>query len=169
MIKGILYTSNSGLTKKYAELLGEELKIPAYELREGKKHLKKGDEIIYLTWIMAGSLKKYNKANRRYKIKATCAVGMMSPTSEQNEPIKEKHNIKEGYFYLQGGFNKEEVKGIYKTMIKIMEKFLKPKLEEKENRTQDENDLLDMLSAKSDYVSKENLNDVIAYIKEIRG
>ena len=168
MIKGILYTSNTGLTKKYAGLLGEELKIPVYELVEGKKHLKKGDEIIYLTWIAAGSLKKYNKANRRYKIKATCAVGMMRPGSEQNQPIQEKHNIKEGYFYLLGGFNKDGIKGIYKIVINIMEKFLKPKLEEKENKTQDENDLLDMLSGKSDHVSKENLNDVIAYIKGIR-
>ncbi len=48
-MKAVIYTSNTGFTRKYAQLLSEQLHIPAYNagLGEKKKSLSKGDEIIY--------------------------------------------------------------------------------------------------------------------------
>ena len=51
MIKSIVYKSSTGHTKQYAEMLGESLKIPVYNLEEAKSSLKKNDEIIFLGWV----------------------------------------------------------------------------------------------------------------------
>ena len=72
MIKAIVYTSNAGHTKQYAQLLGGKISLPAYSVKEAKRALAKGDEIIYLGWLMAGKIKGYKKANRRFSIKALC-------------------------------------------------------------------------------------------------
>ena len=47
MIKAILYTTKTGTTEWYAKRLGEELKLPVLQLKEGEKELRQGTEIIY--------------------------------------------------------------------------------------------------------------------------
>ena len=114
MIKAIVYTSNTGFTKKYAEMLGIETGIPVYPLEEAKGNVKKQDEIIYMGWIMAGGIKNYEKARKSYNIKAVCCVGMSAPNKKQYKEIIEKHHIKEKLFYLQGGYDNKKLKGIIK-------------------------------------------------------
>ena len=46
--KFIVYTSNTGYTKKYAVLLGKKLRLPVYDLAEAKTKLAEGSPIIYL-------------------------------------------------------------------------------------------------------------------------
>lgn len=72
----IVYTSNTGFTEKYAKLLGGKLFLPVYSLEEAKGKLAAGAEIIYLGWLMAGTVKGYKPAVRRYRIRAVGAVGM---------------------------------------------------------------------------------------------
>ena len=55
----IVYTSNTGFTEKYAKLLGGKLFLPVYSLEEAKGKLAAGAEIIYLGWLMAGTVKGY--------------------------------------------------------------------------------------------------------------
>lgn len=75
-MKVIIYTTNTGSTERYAKLLSNQTGMPAYSLAEAKKKIRMGTEIIYLGWIMAGSIKGYADAAKRYKICAACAVGM---------------------------------------------------------------------------------------------
>lgn len=166
MVKSIVYTSNSGFTKKYAEMLGEELQIPVYEFKESKGKIQKDEEIIYMGWIMAGGIKYYEKASKKYKIKAVCSVGMSKPDEKQYRDLLEKYSMKEKLFYLQGGFNKAKLKGIYKFMMNSLEKVIRPKLEAKENKTPDEIEMLEMMNTGKDCVKKENLNEIIKWIKE---
>ena len=44
-MKAVIYTSNTGFTRKYAQMLSEQLSLPAYNagLGEDKKLLSKGD------------------------------------------------------------------------------------------------------------------------------
>lgn len=45
----IIYTSESGFTKKYAELLSQKLGLPAYELKAIRSApAKDGDDVVYL-------------------------------------------------------------------------------------------------------------------------
>lgn len=56
----IIYTTNTGSTERYAKLLSHETGLPAYSLTEAKKKVLAGAEIIYLGWMMAGSVKGYD-------------------------------------------------------------------------------------------------------------
>ena len=75
-MKAIIYTSNTGSTAEYAQLLGKELSFPVHSLQQAKNKVPAGSEIIYLGWIMAGGIKGYKEAAKLYKVRAVCGVGM---------------------------------------------------------------------------------------------
>ena len=75
-MKAIIYTSNTGSTAEYAQLLGNELNLPVHSLQQAKNKVPAGSEIIYLGWIMAGGIKGYKEAAKLYKVRAVCGVGM---------------------------------------------------------------------------------------------
>ena len=52
MINAIVYTSNAGHTKRYAELLAAKTGLPAYELKAAEAKLNKGAQIVYLGWLI---------------------------------------------------------------------------------------------------------------------
>ena len=76
MIKAILYTTNTGYTEQYARMLSERTGLMCFPLSDASGHVGKGEEIIYLGWIMGGSIKNYKKAAKKYKIKAVIGVGL---------------------------------------------------------------------------------------------
>lgn len=61
-MNAIIYTTNTGSTERYARLLAQKTGRPAYSLAEAKKWVFAGAEVIYLGWIMAGSVKGYAEA-----------------------------------------------------------------------------------------------------------
>ena len=69
-MNAIIYTTNTGSTARYAELLPCATGLPAYSLAEAKSAVSTGAEVIYLGWIMAGSIKGYAAAARRYRVRA---------------------------------------------------------------------------------------------------
>ena len=75
-MNAIIYTTNTGSAERYALLLAEQTGLPVYSLTEAKKTVSTGAEVIYLGWIMAGSVKGYAEAAKRYRVYAVCAVGM---------------------------------------------------------------------------------------------
>lgn len=62
-MKAIIYTSNTGFTRKYAQMLSEKLSLPAYNagLGEDKKSLSKSDDVIYMGWISANKIEGLKK------------------------------------------------------------------------------------------------------------
>lgn len=164
-MKAIVYTSNSGFTKKYAGLLSAKTALPVYNLKEAKDRLSKGDEIIYMGWLCAGGVEGYNKAVKSYSVKAVCAVGMGSPTEKVIAETKVRHHIENiKIFYLQGGFDINKLHGIYKFMMKMMAKTVAKKLEAKPNKTAEEADMLDMMQNGRDCVKEENLAPIIDWL-----
>ncbi len=165
-MKAIVYTSNTGSTKHYAELLGAETGLAVYSLPEAAGKLSSGAEVIYLGWLMAGSLKGYEKAAGRYSVKAVCAVGMVRPSEKVVAETVEKNRIKNAeVFYLQGGFDKEKLHGIYRLMMKTVANPIIKKLEAKADKTEEDAELLDMLKNGCDKVSAQNLSGVIAWYR----
>lgn len=63
IMDAIIYTTNTGSTERYARLLSHETGLPAYSAAEAGKYA--GAEIIYMGWIMAGSVKGYAAAARQ--------------------------------------------------------------------------------------------------------
>ena len=139
MIKAIVYTSNTGTTREYARLLSETITLPYYSFSEAQDKLKKQTEIIYLGWLMAGTIKGYKEAKKDYKICAVCGVGM-GRTGTQVEEITKKANISEEIpvFTLQGGFDLKKLTGAYKFAMNTMVKVSGKALQKKENKTEEE-------------------------------
>ncbi len=162
MIKAVVYTSNTGYTAEYAKLLSEGTGLALYALDEAAEKLPAGSEIIYLGWLMAGGVMGYRKAAGLFRIKAVCGVGM-GPTGSQLEEVKKTNSLPDGLplFTLQGGFDMNRLHGVYRFMMKIMKKALGGKLEKKQNRTADEDAMLDMLNNGASYVNAADLAPVI--------
>lgn len=160
-MEAIIYTSNTGTTKKYASLLGEQINLPVIEMKNSAK-VKSGADIIYLGWIMASGVKGYNDATKKWNVKAVCAVGM-GGTGTQEKEVRERNKIPSQVpiFTLQGGFNINKLHGIYKMMMKVMVKTAGKGLAEKTDRTPDEDRMYEMMMQGGDYVSEDNLAAVI--------
>ena len=167
MIKAIVYTSNTGTTKEYARLLSETITLPYYSLDEAEDKLKKQTEIIYLGWLVAGTIKGYKEANKKYNLRAVCGVGM-GRTGTQVEEITKKAKISEEIpvFTLQGGFDLNKLSGAYRFVMNAMVKVSGKALAKKEDKTDEEEEMLDMMLHGANKVSMDNLKDVLDWYKE---
>ena len=162
----IVFTSETGHAKKYAELLGERTGLPVYDLNTAIKEVPKEAEIIYLGWLMAGTVKGYQKARKHFTVKAVCGVGMSGGNS-QIADIRKANRIPDGspVFYLQGGFEMEKLHGIYKLMMQTMKKTVGKGLEGKADRTEEEDDMLNLLLHGGNKVSADNLSEIFNWYK----
>ena len=163
----IVYTSNTGYTAEYARLLGEKTGLPVYSLAEAEQKLAAGNRVIYLGWLMAGKVQGYKKAAKRYKVQAVCGVGM-GGTGSQLQEVRKANAIleKTPLFTLQGGFDIQKLSGVYKLMMTIMVKTAGKGLAEKQNRTPDEDVMLEMLTQGGSRVSADNLAEVLAWVEQ---
>lgn len=163
----IVYTSNTGYTAEYARLLGEKTGLPVYSLAEAEQKLAAGNRVIYLGWLMAGKVQGYKKAAKRYKVQAVCGVGM-GGTGSQLQEVRKANAIPEKtpLFTLQGGFDIQKLSGVYKLMMTIMVRTAGKGLAEKQNRTPDEDVMLEMLTQGGSRVSADNLAEVLAGVEQ---
>lgn len=161
-MNAIIYTTNTGSAERYALLLAEQTRLPVYSLTEAKKTVSTGAEVIYLGWIMAGAVKSYAEAAKRYRVRAVCAVGM-GQTGTQTDGVRKKAAIPAGVplFTLQGNFDVKKLHGIYRPMMELMVKTAGKVLVEKTDRTPEENDMLDMMLHGGERVKAENLRAVL--------
>lgn len=168
MISAIVYTSNTGYTAKYAQLLSKATGLPAYSLSQAEDKLSGGSEILYLGWLMASKVQGYKKAAAAYQVKAVCGVGM-GGTGTQLEEMRKGNALPDALpvFTLQGGFDMNKLHGIYKFMMKVMKAIQGRKLEKKSSRTEDENAVLDMLNNGASYVSEKNLSGVLGWYRSL--
>ncbi len=159
-MKAIVYTSHTGSTEQYARLLAQELERPVYSLAEAKKILPRGEEILYLGWIMASSIQGYKEAAGRYQIRAVCAIGMGQGESQAAE-VRRKNGLPDGcpLFSLQGNFDIHKLHGWHKLLMRVMTKALAGKA----SRSPDEDDMLDRMQHGSERVSPEQLQPVLKW------
>ena len=165
-IDAIVYTSNTGFTRQYAELLGKEIGLPVYDLSDAVKTLEQDASIIYLGWLMAGKVKGYAEAIKRFEVEAVCGVGMGS-TGSQLQDLRKSNNLpaKLPVFTLQGGFNMQKLRGVYKMMMTVMKKTAGKGLAGKKDRTPEEDDMLDLLLHGGSRVSADNLTAVLQWYR----
>ena len=161
-MEAIIYTSNTGSTASYAKMLAQELDMPVYSAEEAKREVPADSEIIYLGWIMAGSIKGYSQAAKKYRVRAVCAVGM-GQSGTQIEEIRLKSKISEDIpvFTLQGNFDLKKLRGMYRFMMNVMVKTAGKALADKPERTPEEDDMLNMLTDGRNRVQIENLKPVV--------
>lgn len=60
----IVYESNSGFTKQYAELIANKCNLKALSLKQAKKELKKNSDVFFLGWIFGSRIMGYKKRTK---------------------------------------------------------------------------------------------------------
>lgn len=167
-MKAVVYTTNTGSTERYAKMLGSRIDLPVYTLDDAKKVLERDTPIIYLGWLMAGSVKGYKEAEKYFCVRMVCAVGMGAAGTQLQE-VRNKNQISSStaVFTLQGGFEMAKLRGVYRLMMSLMVKTAGKALAEKADRTPEEDDMLDLMRNGGSRVSLENLSEPIRWYEEM--
>lgn len=163
----IIYTSNTGYTKEYAELLSKTICIPAVSIDEAKDYIHSGAEIIYMGWLMAGNIKGYKKAKKKYLIQAVVGVGIADPVFQRDFVIK-SNSIGDSMplFLLQGGFDMGRLKGFYRFMMKVASAKMQKGLLQKTDKSSGDEIALKLICNGGSAVKQENLSKIIEWYRQ---
>jgi menaquinone-dependent protoporphyrinogen IX oxidase len=171
----VVYKSLSGFTEKYAKWIAEDLQATCIELQHVRSNMIDENTII----VFGGSLhaigingykhlKKIIK-NCRYKELILFAVGA-SPKKVgiENELIaanfKTKEEKENHLFYLRGGFDYSKLDIWNKMLMTLLKIKIKSKTANK--RTGDESGMLASYEKPLDATRRENVNDIVLYIRQ---
>ena len=163
----IIYASNTGNTEKYAKILQEDLNIPAYPI-DNIPDVHKGGEVIYLGWIMGGTIVGYKKVSKLCDVKCVIGVGMSPESPEMAENFRKKIGAgpETAVFYVQGGYDMKKLKGINKLIMKVVEPKLLKRLEALPEAERLEHPTYKMIMGGYSVVSEEHLGEVLAWAVE---
>ena len=170
-MKAIVYTSQTGHTQRYAQMLAERTGVPAYSLKEAGKSLRRGEEIFYMGWLMAGTVKALQSAMDRYTIRGAAIVGV-SP--QGNGDLWTEARINGGYsdsggrlFYLQGGYAPEKLGFFYRMMMKPMAGSVVRQVQARgEAATDQERRMAEIFQHGGDFVREEALDEIVRWFRE---
>lgn len=157
MIKAIVYKSNTGYTKQYAEMLSKSLKVPIYNLEEAKLKLKKHDEIVFLGWVCATKIQGLSKI-KNYNVKCIGAVGVYPTEKNYIESLRKTNKVNAELFYLRGGLNYNKITGLKKKVLQFVRNMM-----EKENKVENQ-EIIKIFKEGANYVSYENLEPMLKYV-----
>ena len=171
----VIYTSQTGFTKKYANWLSERLKADIYELKDAKKKedafFNDYQAIVYGGWAMAGKTVKIDwffekaKAWKEKRLAVFCVGG-----SPNNNPDVEKmlENMltdeQKKYmkaFYCQGGFDYEKMN----TASRLAMKMFVSALKKKKDPTEDEKIMVKMISESYDISDRKFIEPIAEYLE----
>lgn len=164
----IVYRSNTGFTKEYAEMLGRAEKMKACPLSEAQGKVGPGESVFYMGPLMAGHISGIDQAVKKFAVKGVCGVGM-SPASPQVLEALSKANYTSGapIFYLQGGWAPKKVGWLKRRMVGMATKSMRASLQDKGGRrTPEEDRQLDFLIHGGSFVAFENLEAIRAWMKQ---
>lgn len=153
----VIYESNTGFTRRYAQLLAQKLGIPCHCLKDAKKQAAKGADVIYLGWVFANQICGYKKAKKRWNVRAVAACGMNPESEKYTEILTETNKPECPLFYLQGGIDPTALKGLKRKLIKMVCENLV-----RENKPENA-ELIKIMTEGGDFVSEENLAGLIAF------
>lgn len=165
MPTAIVYTSKTGFTRQYAQLLGKRLGLPVYSLEDALYGMDQGSPILYLGWIHASAIRDYRKAAKNFSVCAVCGVGLCD-TGTLTDQVRKVTAIPASIplFTLQGGFDRSKLKGLDKLMISMLVKGLSS---QKQRSEQDER-MLALLQTDGNYVSPDNLKEILDWYEGLK-
>ena len=162
----IVYSSTTGHTKQYSEMLAEELKISAYSIDQVPVNLS-DEDVIYLGWLLAGGIKGLSKVRSKYNVRCVIATGMTAESPEQEEFVRRKSQlpVSVGFFYLQAGYDFNKLQGIYKLMMKIKTKEILARYDGKSQAEKEADATYRMVTEGYSVISPEHLTRVVEWIQ----
>ncbi len=169
----VIYHSQTGFTKRYAEWIAEATGADCLELSDAKKKdLTAYEAIIFGGFACAGSISKLswfkNNINKwtDKKLIVFC-VGASPIENPEIEPalkqnFTESELKKVSIFYCPGGFNYEKMSAPSKLMMKMFIKALKAK----KDKTQEEQEMIKMISSSYDISDRKYIEPILECLKK---
>lgn len=169
----VIYNSQTGFTKRYAEWIAESAGAELMEFSQAKKKdFSDYDAIVFGGWAFAGTISKLSwfKSNipnwEGKKLIAFCVGG--SPIDNPEIEIafdnmfteSEKQKVK--VFYCPGGFNYEKMSIPAKLAMKMFLKALKSK----KDQTEEDKTMLKMISSSYDISDKKYIEPILQFLGE---
>ena len=170
----VIYSSKTGFTKKYAQWLAEELSADIFDVAKVTADMLEGyDTVIYGGGLYAIGISgiKYIKRNigkLKNKKVIVFATGLSTSRDDVIGAVK-NHNFTADeqkflrFFYLRGGFDYSKLNVFYKVIMTFLKWKLKMKREQE--LTPDERGMLTSYSRSVDFTRRENIKEIIAYVK----
>lgn len=160
-ISAIIYTSNTGFTRRYAQMLSRASAIPAYDLEAPASLPERGARVLFLGWMRAGGIVGLSKARKRWDVQAVCAVGMASEYPRE-KLADQNHTGAMPVFYLQGGYAPEKMRGVNKFMMGFMTK----QMTKNPPKDEAEAEIQKLFLQGGDFVSEAKLAPVLSWLRE---
>ncbi|MDE6747868.1 MAG: flavodoxin domain-containing protein [Lachnospiraceae bacterium] len=169
----VIYNSQTGFTKRYAQWIAESAGADCIELSAAKKKsMDEYEAIVFGGWACAGSISKLSwfKSNidkwADKKLIAFC-VGASPIENPEIEPLLKKNFTeselkKVSIFYCPGGFNYEKMHAPSRLMMKMFIKVLKAK----KNKTEMEEEMIKMISSSYDISDKKYIEPILECLKK---
>lgn len=165
-VQAIVYSSNTGFTAQYAAMLGRKTELPVYTLAEAAQKLQKGARIVYMSWLMAGTLVDYKKASKLFDVAAVCSVGLNATQAQADKTRKSSGvPVHVPLFPLQGGYDESKLTGMYRFMMKLVAKMLINQISAKSDKTAEDERMLETLRHGGSYVQAENLIGIADWLE----
>lgn len=158
----IVYKSYTGFSKRCAELISSGTGLPALEL---KAALKSDDRnIIYVASLRAERVAKLKKAFRKFNVKAVVSVGLTVGGEGFASHLKELNRVDAPFFYVQGGYNPNAVRGFSKLIMNGIAKSIAKSIKRGETLEPTDRAFYDILTNGLDALTKESVEAVNKYI-----
>ena len=165
----VIYNSQTGFTRRYAQWIAEAAGGVCLELSEAKRRdLSDCGAIVFGGWARAGGLAGLGWFKARMgqwegkKLIVFCVGGspMDSPDIEPalNRCFTEAERRKVDVFYCPGGFNYEKMPLASKLMMKLFIKTLKAR----KNQTEAEREMVKMISSSYDISDKKYIEPILS-------
>ncbi|MEZ3474538.1 MAG: flavodoxin domain-containing protein [Lachnospiraceae bacterium] len=169
----IIYNSQTGFTKRYAEWIAEAAKADCIELSAAKKKdLTAYEAIVFGSWACAGSISKIswfkgniNKwAGKKLIVFCVGASPIENPEVEiaLSQIFNESERKKAALFYCPGGLNYDKMAAPSKLMMKLFVKSLKAK----KVKTQEDELMIKMISSSYDIAGKQYIEPILQCLKQ---
>lgn len=165
----VIYKSKTGFTKMYATAISERLNCELVTFHEAKKRdLSDYDCIIYGGGIMANRIYHIDKLNNLVHDQKLIlfAVGLTSQNAtEVIQRIKEENLRLLGrdvdFYYFEGGVDYDKLGFMARGMLKMIYNTLS----KKEDRSEEDEMMMNALSASCNHVHLEYIEDLLDHMK----
>ena len=171
----IIYTSQTGFTKKYAQWIAERMHADLLELTEARKKdagfFGAYQAIVYGGWAMAGTLVKVKwfldkaAAWKDKRLAVFCVGG--SPNDNPDIAIMLRKLLTDeqrqyiAAFYCQGGFNYEKMNAPSRLAMKLFVGMLK----RKKDATEAEKTMAQMITSSYDISDIKYTDPIVEYLQ----
>jgi menaquinone-dependent protoporphyrinogen IX oxidase len=161
----VIYQSETGFTKKYAEWIGTALDCEVKPMKQvNEQMIASYDYVIFGGWIMGNMVVGLDKI-RKMPVKELCVFGVgSSRESKENKDalIQMNHLSNLPFYYMEGGFHFEKLGFIKKSILKMIKK----SISKKENKTEQDLYMQEILGTSFDYSNINNTKELVVFMKQ---